>query len=66
MKQCQNCGSAVSEKFGKVYGDNSDAIQNCPECVIEAGYRKEIIYRGGCAAEDLEALQQKIKSTQLD
>jgi len=66
MKDCQNCGNVVTDQFAKVYGDNSDTLQNCPDCIVKLGYRKEMIYRGGCATQDLEELHRKIASKQLE
>lgn len=66
MADCQNCGRMVSERFAKVYGDNSDTMQYCPECIIKSGYRKEMIYRGGCATQNLEKLYQKVTSTHIE
>lgn len=30
--RCLNCGSAVSEQFGRVFGDQDDRLHACPDC----------------------------------
>lgn len=32
MKTCTNCGSAVSNEFAKVFGDNDDVVHICLNC----------------------------------
>jgi hypothetical protein len=27
-----NCGSKVTQRFARVFGDNEDEIHGCPEC----------------------------------
>jgi hypothetical protein len=30
--RCRRCGSAVSERFASVFGDNDDVIHRCLDC----------------------------------
>lgn len=30
--QCLNCGSYVSSRFARVFGDNEDEVYSCIEC----------------------------------
>ena len=32
MRECINCGSKVTQRFARVFGDNEDDIHGCPEC----------------------------------
>lgn len=32
MEVCTNCGSAVSDEFAKVFGDNDDVVHICLNC----------------------------------
>lgn len=37
MPECLNCGSHVTERFCRVFGDNSDNIYRCFECSERRG-----------------------------
>ena len=44
MKECQNCGTSVSSKFGRVFGDNDDKVYACPECSSRGrGIRERLV-----------------------
>jgi len=30
--QCRNCGTYVSSRFARVFGDNDDQVYRCIEC----------------------------------
>lgn len=30
--KCRSCGMVVSQSFARVFGDNQDRVQGCPEC----------------------------------
>lgn len=32
MHQCENCGSAVTDDFARVFGTNANRVFACPEC----------------------------------
>ena len=36
--ECGNCGEAVSEAFARVFGDNADELDGCPECTVFREY----------------------------
>ena len=46
---CQHCGSHVTDRFGRVYGDNCDRVHRCPEC---DSYRR--LTRGTAAGKDVD------------
>lgn len=32
MPECKTCGSAVSDKFARVFGNNANEVRVCIEC----------------------------------
>lgn len=46
--KCQNCGAHVSDRFGRVFGDQSDVVHCCPDC-------EKFKYIQGGAAAGLDA-----------
>lgn len=32
VPSCQNCGSFVTVDFARVFGNNDDEVNGCPEC----------------------------------
>lgn len=30
--ECHNCGSQVTKRFARVFGDNSDTVRGCLNC----------------------------------
>ena len=45
---CRHCESFVTDRFSRVYGDNSDRVHRCPECDT---YRR--LTRGSAAGKTL-------------
>lgn len=45
MRECLNCGSRVTVRFARVFGNNDDEVYGCPEC---RGVRE--LYEGAAAA----------------
>lgn len=41
MKECDRCGALVTDRYAKVFGDNSGSISGCPTCteVYATDYR---------------------------
>lgn len=52
-KQCQNCGTYVSNKFVEVYGDNNGTLHHCIECIDSDDGGRELLRKGAGAKEDL-------------
>lgn len=44
---CNVCGSTVSHRFAKIFGDNDDEIYGCLECST-----KRVLHSGGAASTD--------------
>lgn len=44
---CKVCGSSVSHRFAKIFGDNDDQIYGCLECST-----KRVLHSGGAASTD--------------
>jgi hypothetical protein len=44
---CNVCGSTVSHRFAKIFGDNDDEIYGCLECST-----KRVLHSGGAASID--------------
>lgn len=40
MPHCDNCGGFVTRNFVRVFGDNTDSVQGCMECVDRTGVRE--------------------------
>jgi hypothetical protein len=36
MPECDNCGSFVTPKFARVFGDNHDNVDGCVSCLTAA------------------------------
>ena len=36
MPECDNCGSFVTRKFARVFGDNHDNVDGCVSCLTGA------------------------------
>lgn len=34
MQSCENCGSAVTPAFARVFGDNANVVYACPNCAV--------------------------------
>lgn len=45
MRECENCGSSVSDQFARVFGDNENRIHGCPFCESLTACKE------GCAAD---------------
>jgi len=39
--RCRNCGSHVTKRFARVFGDNSDIPHACPECSTNVDLERE-------------------------
>ncbi len=39
-RECQRCGSRVSERFARVFGDNDDEVHGCLECMSAADVKR--------------------------
>ncbi|WP_120244759.1 DUF7563 family protein [Halopiger aswanensis] len=46
---CLHCDSFVTDRFGRVFGDESDRVHRCPECDTYAR-----LTRGSAAGKDVE------------
>ncbi|WIV68680.1 DUF7563 family protein [Natrialbaceae archaeon AArc-T1-2] len=46
---CQHCGAHVTDRFGRVFGDDRDVAHRCPEC---DSYRR--LTRGSAAGVDVD------------
>jgi DNA-directed RNA polymerase subunit RPC12/RpoP len=44
--RCQGCGSKVSRRFCRVFGDNQDFVYGCPRCTSMRD-----LAQGGAAVE---------------
>ena len=44
---CNVCGSTVSHRFAKIFGDNDDEVYGCLECST-----KRVLHSGGAASSD--------------
>jgi len=44
---CNVCGSAVSHRFTKIFGDNQDEVYGCLDCST-----KRVLHSGGAASSD--------------
>jgi len=38
MRECEGCGSPVSDRFARVFGDNQGEVHACPECGVQGHY----------------------------
>lgn len=46
-KRCQNCGSQVSRRFTRVFGDNTDTVHACPSCATYRALSRQAPDAGG-------------------
>lgn len=37
MERCDNCGTAVSDRFHRVFADTDGVLHGCMECTANAG-----------------------------
>lgn len=48
-ERCNGCGSTVSDRFAKVFGDDEDEVHHCMNCInLDEGGRSAL--RHGAAA----------------
>jgi len=59
-KNCQNCGSVVSDRYARVSGDNNGKVWHCIECIPEDEGGKELLRRGAPAFENLERAKERL------
>ncbi|PCR88666.1 DUF7563 family protein [Natrinema ejinorense] len=45
--RCQNCGAQVTQQFARVFGDNSDTANACPDCTDNRHLAREAANAGG-------------------
>lgn len=45
--RCRNCGSQVTKRFARVFGDNDDVVHSCPECGTYADMPRGAANAGG-------------------
>jgi len=66
-KKCQNCGSAVTEQFARVFGDEQDRIHHCLDCPEDHIGRSELRVGAGAKSniEDLKRVHIQ-KTTEAD
>jgi predicted nucleic acid-binding Zn-ribbon protein len=38
MRECEGCGSPVSDRFARVFDDNQGEVHACPECGVQGHY----------------------------
>lgn len=60
-KTCTNCGTAVSDDFARVCGDNNNEVHHCLECIESEGGNRELLRRGAPAYRDIEVAKQRIE-----
>ena len=63
-QDCQRCGEPVGETFRRVYGDNSDTVYACYECIDGHASPRRVFSNGGAASPErrdaiLEAIQDR-------
>ena len=61
---CQRCGASVSARYRRVFGDNSNTVYACRECLRDVYVNmREIIHSGGAACpERRDELLRRVES----
>ena len=61
---CQRCGASVSSRYRRVFGDNTDRVYACRECLRDVYVnQREIIHQGGAACpERRDELLRRVSS----
>ncbi|WP_225306780.1 DUF7563 family protein [Haloarcula hispanica] len=58
-KTCQNCGSHVSRKFRRIFGDRENVAHRCYDC--DSNTR---LYRGSAAGKDVDRADPRNRDRQ--
>ncbi|MGB9931124.1 DUF7563 family protein [Haloarcula amylolytica] len=58
-KTCQNCGSHVSRKFRRIFGDRENVAHRCYDC--DSNTR---LYRGSAAEKDVDRADPRNRDRQ--
>ncbi|MXR40354.1 hypothetical protein GRX01_03155 [Halobaculum sp. WSA2] len=54
MPECVTCGTHVTERFARVFGDNRNVVRRCMDCSRAADLDESPGQEGGDAFEDRE------------
>jgi len=54
--ECFGCGSMVTDKFAKVFGDNEDEVHHCMNCIEKEAGGSEALRWGAGATDDIETV----------
>lgn len=57
---CQGCGSAVSNDFARVCGDNNGKVYHCMNCITREEGGATLLRTGGAAFEDLDEAKRRL------
>lgn len=64
-RECENCGAKVSGHYARVFGDQDNKVHRCGNCVDPNDGGKTIIRHGGAAFEDIEDVEERMKSPRI-
>jgi ribosomal protein L24E len=48
-RECQYCGEFVTDRYGRVFGDEDGVVHRCPECDSQRR-----LHRGSAAGRDVD------------
>lgn len=59
-KTCERCGSAVSDQFARVFGNNESKVFRCMNCVVLEEGGRSALRNGGAAVRNMEEINDRI------